>query len=81
MRKGAGISAAQGGQTEMVVEVRAGAATAAKLGVPVGTVIEARHVVSAPTGFFRRFLHRFRSSVVTPEQAAAARRRIAGEQV
>lgn len=81
MRKGAGISAASGGNTEMVVELRAGPITAAQLGVPVGTVVAARHVVSAPQGFFRRFLHRFRSSIVSPDQAVAIRKRIAGEQL
>lgn len=81
MRKQAGISASSGGGSEMVVERRAGPITAAQLGVPVGTVVEARHVTSAPKGFLARLRHRFRSSVVPPAQAAAARRRILGGDV
>lgn len=76
MRKHAGISASSGGGSEMVVELRAGPITAAQLGVPVGTVVQARHVTSPPKGLLARLRHRFRSSVVTPAQAAAARERI-----
>lgn len=60
---------------EMVAQVIAGPETAARLGVPVGTVIEGRHVVTPLDGSPST------ATVITPEEAATIRQRITGEEV
>lgn len=49
---------------EVIVELIAGPETAARLGVPVGTVVEARHARTAVDGSFTE------GGIVTPEEAA-----------
>lgn len=74
MRKDVGLAAVAGASSEIVAELIAGPETAARLGVPVGTVVDARHVITAKDGTQLQ-----EDDVVTPEAAARARRRILGQ--
>lgn len=58
---------------ELVVEAIAGPETAARLGIPVGAVFQARHVVTPIDGSPST------AEVVDPSTAARIRRRILGE--
>lgn len=60
---------------EMLAQVIAGPETAARLGVPVGTVVEGRHVITPLDGSPST------ATVVSPDQAATIRQRITGEEV
>lgn len=60
---------------EMLAQVIAGPETAARLGVPVGTVVEGRHVITPLDGSPSV------ATVVSPDEAEMIRQRITGEEV
>jgi hypothetical protein len=62
------VGAEQGKKTEVIIEAIAGPETAARLGIPVGSVFDARHCVSDAEG------NQIASDIVTPEEAAALTR-------